>query len=168
MVSSLAGGVGSRTGWWFTPMSTLTPANHTRRWRRRNERGGGQWAIPTLLLIPAFMLLVGLVVDGGRYSTATREAQAVAAAAARAGVDAAASSQIAGARIDTTAAVSTARSYLTSTSGVSGSVQLLGGGQLQVTTSQTRPTLYLGLAGINTVTGRGSATVGLYGPGEGG
>lgn len=143
-------------------------ARHIVNRRRRDERGGsGQWAIPVLLLIPAFMLLAGLVVDGGRQSSATREAQAVAAASARAGVDAASTSQAAGESVDVGAALTAARSSLSS-SGVSGSVQLADGGRLQVTTTQTRETLYLSLVGISTVTGRGSAAVQLFGPGEGG
>lgn len=150
-------------------MSPLTHACQTQR-RRRDERGGGgtgQWSIPVLLMIPMFMALAGLVIDGGRQVMSAREAQAVAASAARAGVDAAATGQLAGNRVDTAAAVGAARSYLSSTQ-VSGSVQLAAGGRLAVTTSMTQPTLYLGLIGIDSVTGRGEATAALFGPGEGG
>jgi len=134
-------------------------------WRNRGERGGSQ-SILLLGVVVALVLSAGLVVDGGRKTAAARDAEAVAAGAARAGLNAAATGRLAG-RADTTAAVSAARSFLAGAPDVSGSVQLLSGGRLQVTTQSTKSTRYLSIIGINTVTGRGQATAELIESGGG-
>ena len=134
-------------------------------WGRRGERGGGQ----SLLLLGVVVVLVlsaGLVVDGGQKTAAARDAEAVAAGAARAGLNAAATGRFAG-RANTAAAVSAARSFLAGAPDVSGSVQLLPGGRLRVTTQSTQPTRYLSIIGIATVTGRGEATADLIESGGG-
>ena len=136
-----------------------------RRWRRRGERGGSQ-SILLLGVVVALVLSAGLVVDGGRKTAAARDAEAVAAGAARAGLNAGATGRLAG-RANTTAAVSAARSFLAGAPNVSGSVQLLPGGRLRVTTQSTQPTRYLSIVGINTVTGRGEATAELIESGGG-
>ena len=94
------------------------------------------------------------------------DAEAVAAGAARAGLNAGATGRLAG-RANTTAAVSAARSFLAGAPNVSGSVQLLPGGRLRVTTQSTTSTRYLSIVGINTVTGRGEATADLIESGGG-
>ena len=81
-----------------------------RGWRRRGERGGSQ-SILLLGVVVALVLSAGLVVDGGRKTAAARDAEAVAAGAARAGLNAGATGRLAG-RANTTAAVSAARSFL--------------------------------------------------------
>ena len=136
-----------------------------RQWRRRDERGGSQ-SILLLGVVVALVLSAGLVVDGGRKTAAARDAEAVAAGAARAGLNAGATGRLAG-RANTTAAVSAARSFLAGAPDVSGSVQLLPGGRLRVTTQSTQPTRYLSIIGINTVTGRGEATADLIESGGG-
>ena len=125
----------------------------------RDERGGSQ-TIMVLLIMASLILVAGLVVDGGRKVAAAERAEAAAAGAARSGSDASATSRLAG-RIDTTAAVLAARQYLAGTPQVTGSVQLLAGGKLQVSTQSTRPTVYLSSIGISTVTGRGDAVAEL-------
>ena len=137
----------------------------TARWVRRGERGGSQ-SILLLGVVVVLVLSAGLVVDGGRKTAAARDAEAVAAGAARAGLNAAATGRLAG-RADTAAAVSAARSFLAGAPDVSGSVQLLPGGRLRVTTQSTQPTRYLSLVGISTVTGRGEATADLIESGGG-
>jgi hypothetical protein len=134
-------------------------------WRRRGERGGSQ-SILLLGVVVVLVLSAGLVVDGGRKTAAARDAEAVAAGAARAGLNAAATGRLAG-RADTTAAVSAARSFLAGAPDVSGSVQLLPGGRLRVTTASTHATRYLSIVGIPTVTGRGEATADLLKSGGG-
>jgi hypothetical protein len=138
-------------------------------WRRqltdRGERGGSQ-SILVLLVVVVLTLAVGLVVDGGRKTAAARDAQAVAASAARAGLNAAATGRLAG-RADTAAAVAAARRVLASSTDVSGSVHLQAGGRLRVTTQSTKPTRYLSLIGVGTVTGRGEATAELIESGGG-
>lgn len=136
-----------------------------RQWRRRDERGGSQ-SILLLGVVVALVLSAGLVVDGGRKTAAARDAEAVAAGAARAGLNAGATGRLAG-RANTTAAVSAARSFLAGAPNVSGSVQLLPGGRLRVTTQSTTSTRYLSIVGINTVTGRGEATAELIESGGG-
>ena len=64
-------------------------------------------------------------------------------------------------------AVSAARGFLAGAPNVSGSVQLLPGVRLRVTTQSTTPTRYLSIVGINTVTGRGEATAELIESGGG-
>jgi hypothetical protein len=134
-------------------------------WGRRGERGGSQ-SILLLGVVVVLVLSAGLVVDGGQKTAAARDAEAVAAGAARAGLNAAATGRLAG-RANTTAAVSAARSFLAGAPDVSGSVQLLPGGRLRVTTQSTQPTRYLSLIGITTVTGRGEATAELIESGGG-
>jgi hypothetical protein len=136
-----------------------------RGWRRRGERGGSQ-SILLLGVVVALVLSAGLVVDGGRKTAAARDAEAVAAGAARAGLNAGATGRLAG-RANTGAAVSAARSFLAGAPDVSGSVQLLPGGRLRVTTQSTQTTRYLSIVGINTVTGRGEATADLIESGGG-
>jgi hypothetical protein len=125
----------------------------------RDERGGSQ-TVMVLLIMASLILVAGLVVDGGRKVAAAERAEAAAAGAARAGADASATSRLAD-RIDTTTAVLAARQYLAATPQVSGSVQLLAGGKLQVITQSTRPTVYLSAIGMSTVTGRGNAVAQL-------
>lgn len=127
---------------------------------------GGSWSILVLLLVVSFTLGAGLVVDGNRKAGAVRVATAAAGDAARAGVDASATSRLAG-RADTGAAVSAARAYLRSVPDVSGSVTVLPGGRLRVTTSQTVPTRYVSLIGIDSLTGRGEAEAELLDTGGG-
>lgn len=136
-----------------------------KRARGLGERGGN-YSILVLLLVVSFTLAAGLVVDGNRKAGAVRVAMAAAADAARAGVDASATTRLAG-RADTGAAVSAARAYLRSVPDVTGSVTVLPGGRLRVEASQTVPTLYVSLIGIESLTGRGEAEAELYKTGGG-
>lgn len=133
--------------------------------RRSDERGGSQTVL-VLLIVASLMLVAGLVVDGGRKIAAVQQAEAVAEGAARAGLNAAATDRLAG-RPDTTAAVLAARRFLSGDPQVSGSVQLLAGGRLEVRTQSSRPTLYLSAIGIASVTGRGDAVADLIETGGG-
>ncbi|AMS04108.1 pilus assembly protein TadE [Acidipropionibacterium acidipropionici] len=131
--------------------------------RPSSERGGGSMSVWVLILIPVLLLVIGLVVDGGRQTAAGAEAQAAAVAAARAGSDAAATDLLAGADPAGTAAAA-ARDYL-SAAGVHGSVSATGG-TIRVTTTQSRPTLFLSAIGIGQVSGTGQATAQLYKTGD--
>ncbi|WP_448642317.1 pilus assembly protein TadG-related protein [Geodermatophilus sp. URMC 63] len=124
------------------------------------ERG----AISTFLavLVPGLLLIMGLAVDGGAKVAATQRANAIADEAARAGgqaldVSAALAGQV---RVDPAAAVAAAQDYLTRTS-VRGSVTVVDGDTLQVSTMITQPTTFLGLIGISTLTVEGSGTADL-------
>ena len=143
----------------------MTRTRSRRHHPDRGERGGSQ-SILVLLVVVVLTLAAGLVVDGGRKTAAARDAHAVAASAARAGLNAAATGRLAG-RADTAAAVTAARRVLASSPDVSGSVHLQAGGRLRVTTQSTKPTRYLSLIGVGTVTGRGEATAELIESGGG-
>ena len=127
---------------------------------RRSERG----AISGFLavLVPGLLLIIGLAVDGGAKVQATQRANAIADEAARAGgqaIDVAAA--LAGdVRIDGPAAAAAAQDYLDRTSG-QGQVTVVDGDTLQVATTITEPTVFLGVIGISTFTVEGTGTADL-------
>ena len=125
----------------------------SRRPVARDERG--QAGVFVLLLVPALIIMIGLVVDGGQKTHADQSAQTAAVAAARAATDAASTDQLGG-RTGTVSAVRAARSYL-SQAGVTGSVQVAAGGRVTIDTTETAPTRFLSIIGIGSVTGRGHA-----------
>lgn len=129
----------------------------------RDERGGGSVSVWMLLMVPVILVMAGLVFDGSRQISATQAAQDAAVAASRAGTDAAATPQLAG-HDGATVAVQAARQAL-SAAGVDGSVQE-DGSTITVTTSQSRPTVFLSAIGISQVRGHGQAHAQLVGPGE--
>ena len=114
------------------------------------------------VLVPGLLLIIGLAVDGGAKVSATQRANAIADEAARAGgqaldVSAALAGEV---RVDPAAAVAGAQAYLDRT-GVQGVVTVVDGDTLQVTTTITQPTTFLGLIGISTLTVEGSGTADL-------
>ena len=125
----------------------------------RDERGGGSVSVWMLLMVPVILVMAGLVFDGSRQISATQAALA----ASRAGTDAAATPQLAG-HDGAAVAVQAARQAL-SAAGVDGSVQE-DGSTITVTTSQSRPTVFLSAIGISQVRGHGQAHAQLVGPGE--
>ena len=128
---------------------------------RRGDRG--QASVWVLLMVPALIIVIGFVVDGGQKTRADQAAQSAAIAAARAATDASATGELGG-RPNSAAAISAARRYL-SQAGVSGSVQLAAG-RVTVTTSSTAPTRFLSLIGIGAVTGHGQAESRLLATGQ--
>ncbi|SKF61559.1 Uncharacterised protein [Mycobacteroides abscessus subsp. abscessus] len=131
---------------------------------RRSQRGGGV-TLFLLVSLTGITLILGLVVDWGAKVSAATEAEAAAASAARAGANAAAASQLGGGPPSTSAAYYAAHQHLAQ-AGVTGTVQILPGGTVRVTASQTRPTKFLSIVGINHVTGTGEADVNLYRTGD--
>jgi Flp pilus assembly protein TadG len=127
-------------------------------------RGAERGSISVFLaiLVPGLLLVVGLAVDGGAKVSALERADAVADEAARAGgqaIDVAAA--LAGdVRIDPAAAVAAAQEYL-ARNDVVGSVDVLDGDTLRVTTTVTEPTVFLGLVGIDDFTVHGVGTARL-------
>ena len=114
------------------------------------------------VLVPGLLLIVGLAVDGGAKVAATQRANAIADEAARAGgqaldVSAALTGQV---RVDPAAAVAAAQDYL-SRNGVQGTVTVVDADTLQVSTTITEPTTFLGLIGISTLTVEGTGTADL-------
>lgn len=114
----------------------------------------------TSLAVVAFLILAGLVVDGGYVLAARRRAIDEANGAARAGAQALAPStyrQSGALDLDPGAATTAAQGYLGAT-GHSGSVSVTAN-LVTVTLSFDQPTALLGLIGIDNVTvnGRGHA-----------
>ncbi|WP_245934255.1 pilus assembly protein TadG-related protein [Branchiibius hedensis] len=125
--------------------------------------GRDRGSVSIFMASAAFVMivLVGLAVDLGGQVAAQQRARDVAAQAARSGGEQvlggpAVNGQ--GAQIDTAAAASAARSYL-STAGVSGTATIQGNDTLVVTTSANYQTKFLSIIGIGSlhVTGHSSA-----------
>ena len=132
--------------------------------RRRQQPDAERGAIGVFLvvLVPGLLLIIGLAVDGGAKVAATQRANAIADEAARAGgqaldVAAALSGQV---RVDPGAAVAAAQDYL-DRNDVAGAVTVVDGDTLQVTTTISEPTTFLGLIGISTLTVKGTGTADL-------
>lgn len=122
---------------------------------------GASLSVFVAVVVAVLLLLTGLVVDGGAKTAADREAEVAAAQAARAGADAAARHRLVG-RDGSAAAVAEARSSLASHTDVSvGEVRMDASGRLVVTTTRTVPTMFLGLIGIEQLTGHGQAEADL-------
>jgi Flp pilus assembly protein TadG len=114
------------------------------------------------VLVPGLFLVIGFAVDGGAKVAATQRANAIADEAARAGgqaldVSAVLAGQV---RVDPAAAAAAAQDYL-DRNGVRGVVTVVDGDTLQVTTTITEPTTFLGLIGIDSWTVEGAGTADL-------
>lgn len=133
--------------------------------RHRHQRPDaerGAIGVFLAVLVPGLLLIIGLAVDGGAKVAATQRANAIADEAARAGgqaldIAAALTGQV---QVDPAAAVAAAQDYLARTS-VQGTVTVVDGDTLQVTTTLTEPTTFLGLVGISSLTVEGSGTADL-------
>jgi Flp pilus assembly protein TadG len=139
----------------------------TRLRRPQSERGAV--GVFIAILVPGLLLVIGLAVDGGAKVSATQRANAIADEAARAGgqaldVSAALAGQV---QVDPDAAVAAAEDYL-DRNGVQGVVTVVDGDTLQVTTTITEPTAFLGLIGISTLTVEGTGTADLISDQNGG
>ena len=122
----------------------------------------GSLSILTVVLIPGLLMIIGLAVDGGAKVQATQRANAVADEAARAGGQALDRSAALGGGVTlaVAAAVSAAQAYLAAAD-VPGSVAVVDGDTLLVTTTVTQDTVLLDLVGISTMTVTGSSTADL-------
>jgi len=121
----------------------------------------------TLFLVIAMaglFVLVGLVVDGGAKIRAVQRADSLAAEAGRAGGQAInVPAAIVGdaPKVDARAAVSAANAYL-ARNGAQGTVTVTNAGRtLNVNVTTTRPTIFLGLIGVSSITVTGHASVTL-------
>jgi Flp pilus assembly protein TadG len=133
---------------------------------RRDERG---FSSPFIVaLVPAFVVIAGLVFDGGNALAAKRRANDEAQAAARAGAEAMSEAQLhAGVfELDAPAAVAAAQGYLART-GHTGQVQV-NGNDVVVTVHISQPTELLTFIGVGSfeLDGTASATPvhGVTGP----
>jgi Flp pilus assembly protein TadG len=138
------------------------PHRHGPYLHRHADAERGAIGVFLAVLVPGLLLIIGLAVDGGAKVAATQRANATADEAARAGgqaldVPAALAGQV---RVDPAAAVAAAQDYL-ARSDVQGTVTVVDGDTLLVTTVVTEPTTFLGLVGISTLTVAGSGTADL-------
>ncbi len=130
---------------------------------RRPHRAGDERGTVTVFVVAmttALLLVAGLVFDGGRMIAARRDADAVASAAARAGVqgvDEAGLRQTGGAPVNAGDARARVQHYL-ATTGYTGSA-VVNGDTVTVEVHRTQELHILSLAGLHTssVTGTGSA-----------
>ena len=106
------------------------------------------------IIAPALLVLVGLVVDGGGQLAAVRQAEGVAAQAARAGVDGMPATLNGGASPQF--AKQAAEQYLRDAR-VSGTVSVAGD-VVTVRTTVSYQTVFLGLIGVHTLEGEGQAS----------
>jgi hypothetical protein len=107
----------------------------------------------------ALLVTVGLAVDGGAKIRALQRADAYAEEAARAGgqaINAPLAIQGDPAVLEPAAAREAAERYLRA-AGIPGSVRVTSATTIEVQTTITRPTVFLGLIGIDTVTAHGQA-----------
>lgn len=124
-----------------------------------SQRGASMTAMVAVLL-PALLVVIGLVVDGGAQASADARAERVAAAAARAASDNTAQTRLGGRTVGAGEAIAVAQRVIGAASGVTGSVEV-SGGQVMVHTSVAVPTTLLSLIGITQLHGSGTAVAAL-------
>jgi len=108
------------------------------------------------ILLPALLVMIGLVVDGGAQAAAARHAERIAAAAARAGSDAAAAQRLIGEHGSESVAVAAAQRVVDQDPAVSGSARVIDDAVV-VSTQMHTQTAVLSLIGITELIGEGSA-----------
>lgn len=142
-------------------MPTASRHQHQPSSRHREEHGS---VAPFLaLIVLVIFIVIGLVVDGGGHLHAMQKANATAHEAARAGgqaIQQGPAVQGDAAIPDPIAARQAAQTYLTA-AGVSGTVTILNGTRLRVTTTTTYDPKVLGMIGIGTRQLHGEAEVRL-------
>lgn len=128
-----------------------------RDWWRQDR---GSIAIPAVITALAVMLMIGLVIDGGTKIRAARNADAIAAEAARAGGQQVAIGGVltgGGAGVSAESAAAAAQAHLDAR-GVPGTAIVLDATHIEVTVTITEQTVLLSLVGYGSVTGTGTAT----------
>ena len=128
----------------------------------RSRDDGGSITLTLVVMVTALLVAVGLVVDGGAKLRAVQQATAAAGEAARAAAQQVnvAQVQAAGsARLDAAAARRAAQDTLAE-AGVEGSVTVTSG-SVSVNATVTRPTVFLSLVGIGSLSGTGAASADL-------
>lgn len=115
-----------------------------------------------IVLVVSLFLVAGLVVDGGAKLTAVSDASSTAQEAARAGAQPldALPSNGGTAHIDSRQAASAAQNYL-SAAGAHGTARVIDSATIEVTVTSTKPTVFLGLIGINSLTATRTARADL-------
>lgn len=127
-----------------------------RGWRMQGDQHGMSMSAFFAVAVLALLLVAGLVVDGGAQATASRRAELVASAAARAAADETASARLAGADPDLGVAAAAANRVIAESQDVTGEVAFAAG-RVQVSTSAGADTVFLSLIGIRRLEAKGSA-----------
>jgi Flp pilus assembly protein TadG len=130
---------------------------------RLRDDDRGSLSLFVVVVFVALLVTIGLVVDGGGKIRALQRADAVAAQAARAGGQAIVASTAVrgrGAVTDPAQARIAAQNYLSSAD-VPGTVTVINGTELRVTTSITYDPVFLSIIGVGTQTSTGEAEVRL-------
>lgn len=125
-----------------------------------NERGLSMSTL-TACLLPAFVLIAGLAIDGAAQVAGNRKAEAVAASAARAGMDAAAASRVQG-ETGEYYAINAAKNYVGAHSDLKAEIGIANDGELKVKTAGQTKTLFLSIVGVNALDCKGEASVDLF------
>lgn len=120
----------------------------------KNERGQSL-SVFTLIVVVAIFGVLGLVIDGGNHSSATRRCEQAAAEAARAASDAGSVSRAGQGNVDIAAAMRAGEQSLANR-GLNGTVRAQSGA-IHVETSTEVPTYFLSLIGITSLTATGQA-----------
>jgi hypothetical protein len=113
-------------------------------------------------VLPALLIMIGLVVDGGAQSAAQRQAEGLAAAAARAAADDTAAARLAGGTVDVAHAIARAQAVIATRPGVAAEVTV-DDGRVRVHTRASVPTVLLSLIGVDELQAHGSAEADLVG-----
>lgn len=112
--------------------------------RARDDRGLS-FTTMTATMMPVFVVLCGLVIDGSAQASATRHVTVVAAQAARSGTDASAASQLAGGSGDAEALAAARRALADRDADGRVSIEQ---GRLHVRVDDTVDTVFLGVIGV--------------------
>lgn len=143
-------------------MTTATPQP---RRCRRGDSDAGSVTVFVAILIPALLLVIGLVVEGATQLRTISRADAVAAEAARA-AETALDTRGRAVTVHTPTAVAAAAAYLDQ-AGHPGRIQVTGPDIVTVSVTVTLPSA-LGLSGPHTATGTATARLGVaHAPGAG-
>jgi Flp pilus assembly protein TadG len=121
--------------------------------RRRLHGDRGSVSLLVVLMVPALLMVAGLVLDGGRQLQTRRDAAGAAASAARAGTELS-EQELYGRSVDAALAAGRARAELAA-QGVSGDVAVAGN---TVTVTVTEDVDYVILPGSRRVSSSSSAT----------
>ena len=125
------------------------------------DRERGSFSLLLAVLAIGLLVAIGLVVDGGRYITASQLANNAAGEAGRAAGQHITSQTILGQQpqVDTASAVNAAQEYLAA-AGVDGTVTV-NESEITITATVQRRPILLTVAGVSSITANGSATVRL-------
>lgn len=134
----------------------------------QRETGGGAVSVPVAVAMLALLAVLGLAVDGARKAQQIATADALAEEAARAGGQPLDMARVQRGEpaLDADDARAAAEEYLAA-SGATGSVIIIAPSRIRVEVTLSRPTVLLGLVGVDEITATGAAEADLVTAGIG-